>query len=349
MRVLTFVIAISLWALEGTTQAQERTAQRVEGPATVGEGGTLIVSIDQSFCGQADLILRVMREDRDDPGTQWNVFDTPVAKPCSWTITDLWPGKYDVTLLRESPRQIVAWRVFPINAGVTAIQTLDQSRTEVTGTVTIDGAPAWDLAGLPIFFTSRKRPQVWVETFVDERGEYRTSLDMDGEVSMSIGGETGLLNTNKTLTIEPGLNLVNVDFPDGMINVTIVPPPGLSREFRILAHIHHEPTKEALRGYPYPTSGAGNTRQLPMDATRTYVIVGHGLGRYVIRAGTDSLDARNSKQLVEIVVTLTPDESRKDVVLKIPPLPPPSPPPPFNLEGCPPPRTVACTEGRVLR
>jgi hypothetical protein len=346
MRVLTLVMAVSLSVLEGTGLTQERGPQRVEGPAPAGEGGTLLVSIDQSLCGQADLILRVMREDRDDGGTRWNVFDTPVMKPCSWTITDLWPGKYDVSVLRESPRQIVALKAFAIDTGVTVVQTLDPSRTEVAGVMTIEGAPAWNLAGLPIFFTSRTQPQMWVETVVDQRGEYRVSLDMDGDVLMSIGGEKGLLNRSKTIKVEPGLNVVNEDFPEGVINLTIVPPQGLTRESRILVDIRHEPPKEVLRKSPYPSSGAGSMHQLPMDATRTYLIVGHGFGRYEIRVGTDAIDPRTSRKIAELVVFLTPDEPRKDIVLEIPALPPPLPRPSINLEACPPPRTAACVNGQ---
>jgi hypothetical protein len=346
MRSVAFAIAVLLCLPEGTVLAQERTAQRIEGPTPDGQGGTLIVSIDQILCGQADLIFSVRREDREGGGPLWHVFEAPVVKPCSWTITDLWPGKYDAMLRRESPKQVAAWREFAIEAGTSTFQTLDPSRTEITGTITIDGAPAWNLAGLPIHFTSPNRPAVWVETMIDQRGEYRASLDMSGEVWMSIGADKALMSVQRTLAIEPGLNVVNVDLPEGVINVTIVPPPGLSREFRVLTAVVREAPAEKPQQYP---GMAGTHRQPEMDATRTYAIIGQGLGRYVIRAGTDSVDTSSSKVLAEVVVTLTPDEPRKDVVLEIPKLPPPIPRRHLNIEGCPPPRTAACVEGRATQ
>jgi hypothetical protein len=135
MRSVTVATAVFLCVLPATVLAQERIAQRIEGPTPAGQGGTLIVSIGQILCGQTDLILSVRREDREDGCPLWYVFEAPVVKPCSWTITDLWPGKYDAMLRRESPRQVIVWREFAIDAGTSTFQTLDSSRTEITGTI----------------------------------------------------------------------------------------------------------------------------------------------------------------------------------------------------------------------
>ena len=63
-------------------------------------------------------------------------------------------------------------------------------------------------------------------------------------------------------------------------------------------------------------SGA-SSHTILMDATRTYVIIGHGYGGSTIRAGTDANNLAASKPLREVIVNLTPDEPRHDVVLDL--------------------------------
>jgi hypothetical protein len=117
-----------------------------------------------------------------------------------------------------------------------------------------------------------------------------------------------------------------------VINVTIIPPPNLSSRFRILGTIEHKT--------------AGGSFQVPMDATRTYVILGHGYGRYLIRVGTDALSASQSRTLTEAIVNLTPNEPRQDIVLDVSAAAlTPYQPPAVNIETCPAPRTVACLKG----
>jgi hypothetical protein len=341
MRIFTRVCTILVSASLTPGLAQEKVPMRVEPPAPFGAGGALVVSVDPALC-QSELVLRVMREDRDAPWTRWNVFDTPAVKPCSWTIDGLWPGNYEVALHRTSPRQVVAWRGFVIEAGRTAVEVLHPSRTEVAGVFTINGSPGSDLAGVPLHFTSHHNPAVGLETLIDDRGEYRASLDFTGDGTMWIGGSLGLIANTRQLKIEDGRNHFDVDLPEGLIKVTIVPPPGLSPEFRIMVVVEHEalPLRPGVR-----PAHSRRSKQVRMDATRTHVVIGQGFGLYKIQAMSDTGDPSDSVALAGITVNVTPDEPRHEVTLKVPKVPAPLPSPNLNIEGCPPPRTVACVHG----
>lgn len=342
MRTTAITTAMLLTVIVIPIPAQEKPGRRIEPVAPFGQGGALIISVDPALCDQDDLLLRLMREDVEAT-TRWNVFEARVAKPCTWTISDLWPGNYDVSVRRESMRQVLADRAFEITVGTIAVETLDSSAIEVAGLVTIDGARAVDLQELRLVFRLPNQPNAHTEIPIDERGEYRGHLNFDGDVQLFVGGERGLIANLKSLKVERGFNRYDIDFPPGLIKVTIVPPPQLTSDFRILCAIE----REAPRSNPRERPTLSKTfRQILMDATRTYVIIGQGYGRYVIRAGTDAGNPSDSKPLVEIVVNLTPEEPRQDVVLDVSKAPlTATPMRPLNIEGCPAPRTAACVHG----
>jgi hypothetical protein len=149
----------------------------------------------------------------------------------------------------------------------------------------------------------------------------------------------------RRIKIEPGFNRYDIDFPAGVIKVTINPPPNLTKEFRILCHIEHETERDIPNKPPTTTTSFS---QVMMDATRTYVIVGKGYGRYVIRAGTDASDPAKSKTLAEAAVNLTAVEPRQEIVLDLSHVVlTPTPTKQINL-NCPAPRTAACVNGSSI-
>jgi hypothetical protein len=345
-RMRNAAITTVLWlAILGiSVPAEQRASMRVEPAAPVGLGGALIVSIEPALCTQADLLLRLMRRDIQG-GATWNVFETPVGEPCRWVIQDLWPGKYDVAVQRGSSgyaRQILADRTFDITVGTTVAESLYSSRTEIAGLVTIDGAMAFDLQGLPMVF-SADDPNAHAEIAIDERGEYRGQLNFDGDVRLRVGGERALFLDYRKVRIKPGFNRYDIDLPPGVIKVTIVPPPELTTDYRILCRVEYEAPSTNPRQLPVSSA---TTSQIMMDATRTYVIIGHGYGRYIIRAGTNANNPAASKPLREVIVNLTPDQPRHDVVLdlsrvRLSPIPMKN----IDVENCPAPRTIACMNG----
>lgn len=343
MRRIAFATVVSL-PLLGVFCLAQREPLRVEPGAPPGKGGELIVSVEPQLCAQADLLLRLEREDVQGPMTLWNVFETPLGKPCSWTVGDLWPGNYHLLVQRGSlgsPSEIFVTRAVTMTAGARAEETLSSDRTEISGLVTIDGARTAALEGLSLHFRRPNELHKQADIIVNNRGEYHGYLNFAGDVQLILTGV--MFSEFMNVKVESGLARYNIDLPPGLIKVTVIPPPGLTFDYRIRCVVAHEAPTVHPRQRPNVSRG---DRQVFMNKSQTYFISGKGYGRYTITAGTDARDPAASKPLLETVVNLTAEEPYQEVVLDLSDVKlSPTQMPPVNIENCPAPRTAACVHG----
>ena len=344
MRRIVLATLVSLPLLGVFSLAEQKPPLRVEPGAPPGKGGELIISVEPQLCAQADLLVRLEREDVQQSGTLWNVFETPLGKPCSWTVGDLWPGNYHLVVQRGSSgyaAEIFVNRSLTITAGVRAAEALYSDRTEISGLVTIDGARTAMLEGLPLMFRRPNEVHKHAEIIVNNRGEYHGYLNFAGDVQLIL--RNVLFSKFIDLKVEPGFTRYDLDLPPGLIKVIFVPPPGLTTEYRIRCAVAHEAPTQHPRQRPEISRVDS---QIFMDKAQTYFIAGKGYGRYTIRAGTDARDPADSKPLLETVVNLTAEEPHQEVVLDLSEVQLlPTPMRPSNIEKCPPPRTIACVHG----
>ena len=344
MRRIAFATVVALPILGVLPLAQQKPPLRVEPGAPPGKGGEIIISVEPQLCAQPDLLVRVEREDVQQPWTLWNVFETPLGKPCSWTVSDLWPGNYHLVVQRGSSghsAEIFVDRALTITAGARAAETLYSDRTEISGLVTIDGARMAALQGLPLLFRRPNEFHKQAEIIVNSSGEYHGYLNFAGDVQLILSNVIFPKFIN--LKVEPGIARYDLDLPPGLIKVTFVPPPGLTTEYRVLCAV----TREAPTKHPRQRPELSRAhQQIFMDKSQTYFIAGQGYGRYTIRAGSDAGDPADSKPLLEMVVNVTAEEPYQEVVVdlsNVQLLPTPMRQP--NIEQCPAPRTFACVHG----
>ena len=341
MRRIAFAAIVSLPIL---SFAQQKPPLRVEPGAPPGKGGELTFSVEPRLCAEADLFVRLEREDVQQPLTFWNVFETPLGKPCTWAVSDLWPGDYHLVVRRRSSgyaAEIFAHRPVTITAGTRIAEALSSDRTEISGLVTIDGARTAALEGLPLLFRRPNEVHSHAEITVNNLGEYHGYLNFAGDVQLILGNV--LPSKFMALKVDPGVTRYDLDLPSGLIKVTFVPPPGLTSAYRIRCAVAHEAPTKHPRQRP-EISRFDN--QIFMDKTRTYFISGKGYGTYTIRADSDAGDAAGSQPLFETVVNVTPEEPYQEVVVDLSNVHLlRTPMRPSNNENCPAPRTVACVHG----
>jgi len=343
---LVLATLVSLLLLAAFSLAQEKPPLRVESGAPEGEGGELIISVEPQLCAQSGLLVRLMRQDAEGRPTFFNVFETALGKPCSWTVTDLWPGNYHLMVQRgysgHSP-EIFVHRAVSITPGARFTEPLSTNRTEISGLVTVDGARLDALEGMVVSFRRPNESFAHAEIPVGAGGEYRGHLNFAGDVQVML--EKVIFSKFMNAKVESNPARYDIDLPPGIIKLHVVPPPGLTTDYRIHCDVSHEaPTTQERRR---PDVSRTSVLVL-MDKPQTYFIAGKGYGRYTITAGTATGNPAESRPLIPtVVVHLTVEEPYQQAVLDLSEVQlAPTLMRPVNIENCPPPRTSACVHGQ---